>query len=118
MKKRKELREEAVRLRRAKKAEEKERAKKERQKKLEEKRASKAKKSSEKRKKRKFSQMSGVNSLDYIPGQPIKLSPTKTILDLGKIEYKNKEFHTRSHIWPVGFKSKVMGPSSVDPRGR
>jgi len=53
-----------------------------------------------------------MNSFDL----PYDLSPTKVILNLGEIEYKNERFHTKQYIWPVGFKSKVLHVSHVNPK--
>ena len=44
---------------------------------------------------------------------PFVISPTKVILNLGVVEYENEHFSHKTYIWPLGFKSKVQGDSTV-----
>lgn len=44
---------------------------------------------------------------------PFQISPTKVILDLGAVEFENDNFSHKTYIWPLGFKSKVQGDSTV-----
>jgi hypothetical protein len=36
---------------------------------------------------------------------PIEINPSLTILNLGKIEYTNYNYHSKSNLFPIGFKS-------------
>jgi len=104
----KEERQKAENARIKKKREEEKRARQEKQRALNEKKRVKAE-NSRNSKKRRFNQAFTNPELTM----PFVISPTKVILNLGVVEYENEHFSHKTYIWPLGFKSKVQGDSTV-----
>ena len=49
---------------------------------------------------------------------PIVISSSLTILNLGKIEYERPEFHSKTNLFPIGYKSVRQHTSMINIKDR
>jgi N6-adenosine-specific RNA methylase IME4 len=50
------------------------------------------------------------------PTMPICISGVLTILSLGTVEYERNQYHTYRYIYPIGYKSKRVYTSYINPK--
>lgn len=46
---------------------------------------------------------------------PLRISPTLTVLSLGRVIYDRPQYHTQRSIFPVGYRSQREHTSLLDP---